>query len=208
MNELKEYKLNFALDTIPADKDSKDEIIYNLIGEFANDSNSSMFREDVTKYMVGLEPSVSKKGYDDDYRPIEVKPLNYKGVQINKKGKKTNKRLNGAGTFTDMTWKRDLKYSNDGCTMLVSGFYFGKLVYIVEFKYDKIRHRVKHMLEMHLPDGDIKGKYVRTTTFGWGDWKDDFKLKFLSPKIEEYKDGIVKGLYQLLTTTPIDSTPV
>ena len=198
MENLKEYKLNFALDTIPADKDSKDEIIYNLIGEFANDSNSSMFREDVTKYMVGLEASVSKKGYDDDFRPIEVKPLNYKGG--------TN--LNGAGTFTDMTWKRDIKYSNDGCTMLVSGFYFGKLVYIVEFKYDKIRHRVKRMLEKHLPDGDIKSKYVRTTTFGWGDWKDDFKLKFLSPKIEEYKDGMVKELYKLLTSTPIDNSPV
>ena len=63
MNNLKDYKLNWTLDVISTSMDVKDELIYQLIEETANDSNSSKFREDVTKWVVGLESSNGKHGY-------------------------------------------------------------------------------------------------------------------------------------------------
>ena len=57
---LKEYKLNYTLDTIPENLDSKDSIIYNLLHEGFNDSNSSKFREDATNFISGREASEGK----------------------------------------------------------------------------------------------------------------------------------------------------
>lgn len=188
MNNLKDYKLNWTLDIISTSMDVKDELIYQLIEETANDSNSSKFREDVTKWVVGLESSNGKHGYDDDFSAIEVKPKNYTGKS----------KLNGGGQFTDFTWKRDEKYNNDEVVMLVSGFYFGKLVFIVEFNYKDIRSKIQSQLSKILPDGDVVNRYVRSASFSYLDWKNSFELKYISPNFESFSNGMVSGLYKLL----------
>lgn len=187
---LRSYKMNWAMGNVPHLNDSKDELIYQLIEETANDSNSSKFREDVTKWIIGLEASDGKHGYDDDFEAIEVKPKNFTG--------KT--KLNGGGQFTDFTWKRDEKYFNDNVVMLASGFYHGKLVFVVEFKYSDIRSKIQSQLSRILPDGDTPNRYVRSASFSYLDWKDSFELKYLSPNIESFKDGMVSGLFKTLLT--------
>lgn len=186
---LKDYKLNWSLGTPIKSNDPKDDLINQILEESANDSNSSKFREDVTKWIVGLEASEGKHGYDDDFNPIEVKPKNFTG--------KT--KLNGGGQFTDFTWKRDKKYASDDVVMLVSGFYYGKLVFVVEFKYTDIQNKIQTQLKRILPSGDLPNRYVRSAAFSYLNWKDSFELKYISPVIESYKDGMVKGLYKILT---------
>ena len=66
MDLLKEYKLNYTLDTIPSNLDKKDSIIYDLLDEGFNDSNSSKFREDSTNYLSNRKASEGKHGYDVD----------------------------------------------------------------------------------------------------------------------------------------------
>jgi hypothetical protein len=186
---LKEYKLNWTLDRNINTSDTKDATIYQLIEESANDSNSSKFREDVTKWMVGLETSESKKGYDDDFAAIEVKPQNFTG----------RAKLCGKGQFNDFTWKRDKKYNKDGVVMLISGFSYGKLVFIIEFPYSSIRKTIKEKLKKHLPNGDEVNRYVRTCGFTYTTWKDEeYKIRYVTPDLEKYKECIVKGFYNIL----------
>lgn len=192
MKRLQQYKLKWTLDKMPRSIDKKDKVIFQLIAETANDANSSKLREDVTKWMVGLESSESKHGYDDDFSAIEVKPKNYTG----------HTKLNGGGQFTDFTWKRDKKYAKDKVNMLVSGFCYGKLVFIVEFPYKTIRNRIRKQLSRILPNGDKTNRYVRSASFSYLDWKDsDFNIRFLSPKMEDYKESMVSGLYNTLVDT-------
>ncbi len=186
---LKEFKLNWTLDSDLGEVDEKDKIIYQLIEETANDSNSSKFREDVTKWIVGLETSESKRGYDDDFTPIEVKPQNYNG----------GVKLCGKGAFTDFTWKRDEKYSNDNVKMLISGFSYGKLVFIIEFPYESLREVIHKYLSNQLPNGDEKNRYVRTIIFTYKTWMDNpYEIKYVTPNLEKYRYCIVKDFYKLL----------
>lgn len=187
---LKEYKLKWALSKdIPCDSDDKDLIIYEFIKENANDSNSSKFREDVTKWVIGLETSEGKHGYDDDFNAIEVKPKNFTGKS----------KLNGGGSFSDFTWKRDEKYAKDKVKMLISGFYYGKLLFIVEFDYNVIRPKIQSLLKKRLPNGDVKNNYVRSAGFSYIDWIDSSYIKhYISPNLDEYKTSIVKKLYEKL----------
>ena len=187
---LKDYKLNWALGNNIHTEDPKEQIIYQLIEETANDSNSSKFREDITKWMVGLETSQAKLGYDDDFIPIEVKPKNFTGKA----------KLDGGGQFNDFTWKRAEKYNQDKVIMLVSGFFYGKLVFVIEFGYESIRPKIETHLTRLLPNGDEINRYVRSANFSYKDWKEsNFVVKYKSPNIAEYKHAIVGKLYDLLT---------
>jgi len=187
---MKEYKLNWALQTNLDTDDIKEKIIYQLIEETANDSNSSKFREDVTKWIVGLETSEKKLGYDDDFHPIEVKPKNFTG----------RAKLDGGGQFNDFTWKRHEKYSRDEVTMLISGFYYGRIIFVIEFKYSDIKEKIEKHLNRLLPNGDEPNRYVRSANFSYNNWKEsNFVVKYKSPNIAEYKNAIVGKLYKLLT---------
>jgi hypothetical protein len=142
--------------------------------------------------MVGLRPSEGKLGYDDDFAAIEVKPVNYTGKC----------KLDGRGNFSDFTWRRHRKYLADNVTMLVSGFNHGKLLYIVEFPYKSISHRIESILQKKFPNGDVKGSYVRTAAFGWNHWtKDTYKVVYLRPTIALHKGCFNKKFYKLLTET-------
>tara|TARA_R100001510_G_C7546104_1_gene131693 strand:+ start:63 stop:647 length:585 start_codon:yes stop_codon:yes gene_type:complete len=191
MDLLKEYKLNYTLDTIPSNLDKKDSIIYDLLDEGFNDSNSSKFREDSTNYLSNREASEGKHGYDVDDENIEIKPKNFTG--------KT--KLNAGGQFTDFTWARDKKYSDDNVTMSVSGFNNGKIVFILEFDYNHptFRKRIQEQLKRLLPNGDEPNKYVRSASFSYKHFEDaDIKVIYVSPSIKKHKHTIVKNLYNFL----------
>jgi len=192
---LKQYKINWCIDAVSTDDpttDTRDVLLFQLISEIANDSNSSKLREDITKWLVGLEASDGKHGYDDDFHPIEVKPKNFTG--------KT--KLNGGGQFTDFTWARDAKYSRDNVIMLISGFQYGKILFIVEFKYESIRNKIRKHLERILPTGDLINRYVRSASFSYLDWaQTPFTVKYLSPYIMHHKYCITTGLYKLLMSS-------
>lgn len=189
MKSIEQYKLHYALTDVVKPKSKLEKIVYGLIAEFANDSNSAKFREDVTKLMVGLKPSEGKLGYDDDFEPIEVKPVNFTGRAV----------LAGSGNFSDFTWKRHTKYLADDARMLVSGFTHGKLLYIVDFPYTSLRERVEYVLNRKLPAGDVKGTYVRSLTFYWNSWVGGpYTLAYVRPNIENYKDCFNKKFYNMV----------
>jgi hypothetical protein len=194
MKTIEEYKLHYTLSEVIVPENEAEQIVYGLIDEFANDSNSAKYREDITKLMVGLRPSAGKLGYDDDVEAIEVKPVNYTG-----KGK-----LDGKGNFSDFTWKRHRKYQADQVRMLVSGFNRGKLLYIVEFPYSSIQHRVEQVLQKKLPNGDIKGTYVRSLTFRWKHWSTNtYTVTYRSPSLSRHKTCFNKKFYTILTEDTI-----
>ena len=185
-----QYKLHYALTDIVTPANEAETVIYDLIEEFANDSNSAKFREDVTKLMVGLRPSEGKLGYDDDHEAIEVKPANYTGKS----------KLSGHGNFSDFTWKRHHKYLADNVRMLVSGFNHGKLLYIVEFPYSNLQERIEYMLGRKFPNGDVRGFYLRTASFGWNHWAEGpHSVSYLRPTIAIHKACFNKKFYNLLT---------
>lgn len=190
MKTLDEYKLHYALTDVVTPKNTTERLVYGLIEEIANDRNSSMFREDVTKLMVGLKASKSKLGYDDDFEAIEVKPTNYTG----------GGRLNGKGNFSDFTHKRHAKYLKDRVRMLVSGFAEGKLLYIVDFPYKNLKERIDHVLYTKFPKGDVKGQYVRNLQFGYNHWMTGtYTVQYVRPNIEDYQHIFNKKFYSLLT---------
>lgn len=189
MKTVEEYKLQYALNDNIVPADDMERMIYDLIEEFANDKNSSKFREDVTKLMVGLRPSEGKQGYDDDFEAIEVKPVNYTG----------SGKLDGKGSFSDLTWKRHKKYLKDKVRMLISGFHKGKLLFIIEFPYASIKNRIEYILNNKLPNGDVKGVYVRTVAFNYKHWTDGkYKTLYVRPNISTYKNVFNKKFFAIL----------
>ena len=188
---LLEYKKAFALDYDISHYDAKDMLIHDLLAEQANDSNSSMFREDITNIMSGRQASKGKHGYDHDTLNIEIKPKNFTGKS----------KLNAGGQFTDFTWARDAKYSKDNVTMSVSGFNHGKLVFILEFDYNHptFRARIQEQLRRLLPNGDEKNRYVRSASFTFNHFKDaPIDVKYISPDISKHQHCIVGPLYNYL----------
>jgi|TARA_Y100000389_G_C17280083_1_gene422489 hypothetical protein len=181
-NKILEYKINYALDKIPHNLSFHDQCIYNLIHEQANDKNSSTFREEITIYQCGYENSPGKLGEDgfvpSSKRPVEVKPQNVTD----------DKKLGGTGQFTDFTHSRIQKYTENNMLMVTSGFINGKLKFIVEFDFTSPNF-LKHITEKvskALPDGDLPGRYCRSASFGWNQWKDanNLKLIYLSNNID------------------------
>lgn len=190
MQTLQEYKLHYTLTDDVQVQNPSEALVYELIGEVANDGNSSMFREEITKLMVGLKPSAGKHGYDDDFEAIEVKPANYTG----------RSKLDGRGNFSDLTWKRHRKYLKDKVRMLVSGFANGKLLYIVEFPYSALKKRIVHQLVMKLPNGDAVGRYVRNASFNYTHWQDGaYTIRYVRPTLHNYAHVFNRKFYALLS---------
>ena len=189
---LTDYKLLWATNCEPSNLTGQEALIYQLIAESANDSNSSKFREDVTKLLLGMEVSEGKHGYDDDTLPIEVKPKNFTG--------KT--KLNGGGQFNDFTWARDTKYAKDDATIIVSGFHYGRVVFIVEFKYSDIRSKIQTQLKKLLPNGDERNRYVRSASFSYLDWyKSNYKVRYISPNLDSYSESMPKKLFKIISNS-------
>lgn len=192
MKTLQDYKLEYALNDEVTTDSPLEQVLYQLLEESANDSNSSRYREEITKLIIGKKISAKKLGYDDDFEAIEVKPRNYTG-----KGK-----LTAGGNFSDFTWKRHRKYLKDNVTMLVSGFAKGKLLFVIEFPYASLTERVETVLTKHLPHGDLKSRYVRNLSFTYKDWvHGSYQVRYVRSSLNAYKGVIQKNVYTLLMTS-------
>lgn len=185
-----EYQIYWATHHDVVATTPEEVIIYDMIDEMANDGNSSKFRENITKWVLGLSESKSKHGYDDDKMAIEVKPQNITREKT---------KLTGGGNFNDLTWRRHRKYLEDELLILQSGFHHGKLVYIVEFPYASIAPVLEARLQDVLPNGDVPKVYDRWGTFKCQDWgQHPYKVRYLSQDFLQYQQDISKCLREKL----------
>ena len=181
-------------------------ILVDLLTIYFNDRNSSTLREFVTVSLSGFLPSKEKLGYNG-YRHngingnaeyCEAKPKN-----INTNDAKP-KKLDGGGNFTDYTLARFNKHRQENPTMLIAGFIDGKLIYIFRFSFDseEFTNRLNDQLKRKFPDGDRKGDYLRSASFGFNNYKNIPELKafvFISlNELENYQNHITRQLYDYL----------
>jgi hypothetical protein len=164
-----------------------------MLGYF-NDLNSSTLREMVTAEVSGYKSkglfSGDKHGsdVDDGDNFVEIKPTSVT---------KNKPKLNGAGGFSDFTWKRLDKYKKNNVTMLVSGFVNGRLFYVLKFPFSVLENKIVSQLEKKLPDGDKLNDYVRCAGFNHNHYKDfdEVELVYLN---EEFLDFGVKEFRKFL----------
>lgn len=188
---------------------SKDNIIavlMDLLTLYFNDKNSSTLRQFLLVTLSGYEMNIEKIGYNG-YRQTSIgAPMRYceaKPKNINTNDKKP-KKLDGGGNFTDYTWarlKKDLKVNP---TMLAGGFIDGKLIYIFEFpfKTKPFTDRLSEQLKRHFPNGYESGRFLRSASFGFKQYKDYARLKvkvFVTKKeLNDRKKFITKQLFDFL----------
>ena len=184
-------------------KDSLIGVFSDLLTMYINDKNSSTIREFITVSMAGYEHSGSKIGYNGFKhvtagKPLacEAKPVNVTrlGLEMYRSGeRKTCKKLDGGGNYTDYSWKRHEKYCRDNPHILVSGFVDGRIIYLFEFPFrtSSFRSHFEEKLEKRFPKGDIKGEFIRSVTFDYRHYVDTEDLKILyceETVLDEYKD--------------------
>ena len=190
-----QIKLKFSLGDVTSISELSEELKTNLLLEILNemscDKNSSSFREGVTLGVIGENQSLNKLGYDSDNKPIEAKPKNISS--------ESNKRFDGSGNFSDFTWARHKKYSNDNVKMLVSGFLDGKILFVMSFNYNSsdFTKEIERQLTKHLPDGDIVSRYVRSVKFIYKHFisSDSFKIEYLTPELVKFENRFTKPFY-------------
>lgn len=193
-----EYKLIFATHDEVFPQNEHECVIYELIAQSANDSNSAMFREDVTKIIMNRRPSTKKLGYDDDELPIEVKPRNYTNSHV---------RLHGEGSFSDFTWARHKRHMVDNVQIVISGFSFGKILYAIEIPYLTLISHIEKQLMKFLPAGDVVNHYARKITFSYRHWADSYyKIIYIRPTIDKYKSSISRDFYTKVIKGEINAT--
>ena len=171
---------------------SKDTLVgmfTDLLTLYINDKNSSTLREFITVILAGYQHEENKIGYNGFKHATagksiacEAKPKNVSSsdFEAHKRGeRKSVRKLNGGGNFTDYTWKRFEKDSKENLHMLVSGFVDGKLIYILEFPFSE-RKFAKHLegqLQNHFPNGDESGRFLRSASFDYRHFMDGDGLK-------------------------------
>jgi len=195
---INELKLKFSLGDISSITELSDEIktdlLLRILNDMSCDKNSSSFREGVTLGVIGKNQSNTKLGYDSDEEPVEVKPKNISS--------QSNKRFDGSGNFSDFTWARHKKYSNDNVKMLVSGFLDGKILFVMSFNYNSsdFTKEIERQLTKHLPDGDIVSRYVRSVKFSYKHFisSDSFKIEYLTPELVKFENRFTKPFYSYI----------
>lgn len=170
--------------------------LLDLLTVYFNDKNSSKLRELTTLWVCGFEPSLEKLGYNGyridfatgEIQKCEVKPQNTDN---------TKKKLNGGGSFNDYTEERFLEDLKN--TVLISGFVEGKLIYIIEIRFECLKDRFEKLLKKRFPEKRRPGEYLRSASFSLKDYKDcpHFKLAYLRKDWREFKDYIQKELILL-----------
>lgn len=188
---------------------SKDNIIavlMDLLTLYFNDKNSSTLRQFLLVTLSGYEMNSEKIGYNG-YRQTSIgTSMNYceaKPKNVNTNDKKP-KKLDGGGNFTDYTWARLKKDLKANPIMLAGGFIDGKLIYICEFpfKTKSFTKRLTEQLKRHFPNGYESGRFLRSASFSFKNYKDCQKLKtqiFVTKReLDELKKSITKQLFDFL----------
>ena len=199
-----ELKLNYSLNNIDnilsLPSEIKSKLLLDLLEDMSCDKNSSTFREGVTLGVLGKTQSKTKLGYDSEDESIEVKPKNLNN--------NSNKKFDGSGNFSDFTWARHNKYLSDDVKMIVSGFFEGKLIFVLSFNYSSLSFvkEVERQLSNRLPNGDEVNQYVRSIKFSYLHYKDSpsFKIEFLSPSFNTYESKFTKPFFNVITNYESD----
>ena len=156
-----------------------------LLDMYLNDKNSSTLREEIT-LMVSNVFSVNKKlsydGFDVYGNHYEVKPLNIIS------SKPLKKKLDGSGSYNDLTWARHRKYLLERPFVLISGFIDGHLAYIFEVPYSIFSSKIEQKLMENLGENDQKFKYLRSFKFTYKDWIEASPKPIFITDIEELKN--------------------
>ena len=183
---------------------STDTLVYSLqeiLVRYANDVNSSTLREFITIMKAGYEPQSAgvKLGYNGETSsgvPCEVKPVNIRS--------EAGRKLNGGGNFSDLTHERLAHYQEDKVIMLVSGFFNGRLMYILEFPFsyqpfvEKLRQQ---LLNYFTKESRRAGQYLRSADFSFKHYEDcpTLRIAYIHPDLLEYQKLFTKGLFQFLS---------
>ncbi len=217
-NELSEVIKTYAtkshkeLANLLLDK-SKDQLIAllnSLLTVYINDKNSSLLREYITVSLAGYIPTETKIGYNGFKQSTEVggKPIacEAKPQNINSednKKRKSPRKLNGGGNFTDYTHKRLSKDKKENLNMVISGFVDGELVYILEFPFScfSFVKNLKKQLVKRFPKKDLAGEFLRSANFTFENYKNCKNLKVIylkKDKLAKNKIHLAKKFYDFL----------
>lgn len=192
---------------------SKDQLIAlfsSLITIYINDKNSSLLREYVTVSLSGYAPTNTKIGYNGFKQSTQIggktiaceaKPQNLNTEDNSKR--KSPRRLNGGGNFTDYTHKRLAKDKKENPNMLISGFVDGELIYVLEFPFTcpSFVKRLKIQLKKRFPGGDKSGEFLRSANFTFEHYKNYKELKIVylkKEKLEQNKKQLTQKYYNFL----------
>ncbi len=205
--------IDFTTRLLNSSKETIISLLSDLLTMYMNDKNSSTLREYLTVTIAGYEHSEGKIGFNGFQQssiiggnPLycEAKPKNINSVDFHNPDKKTRRKLNGSGNYTDYTWARFEKDKREAPQLLVSGFVDGKLIYIIEFPFicESFIANFDKQLQRHFPDGDVKGRYLRSCIFDYKNFIDnkDAKVVYLLEKtvLAEYEKYFDKKFYQKL----------
>ncbi|MCS6796850.1 MAG: hypothetical protein NZ516_12925 [Raineya sp.] len=193
-------------------KDTLIALFADLLTMYINDKNSSTIREFLTVTIAGFEHSEGKIGFNGfkqnsivGGKPIycEAKPQNIHSTDFDRK--KSKRKLNGGGNFTDYTWARFEKDKQENPYLLSSGFVDGKLLYIISFPFQTPTFIafLERQLKKHFPNGDEKNKYLRSCRFTYKNYFQDSacQIVYLAEKeiLENFKKFFDKSFYNQLT---------
>lgn len=183
---------------------SKDTVIStftDLLTMYINDKNSSTLREFITVSLAGYAHSGSKIGFNG-YKhssvgasiACEAKPKNVSRDEYEEHRagrRKTFRKLNGGGNFTDYTWARFERDKAENLNMLVSGFIDGRLVYILEFPFleESFTARLEIQLQKHFPEGDETGRFLRSANFDYRHFIESENLKVVYGDTDTVKEA-------------------
>jgi len=192
---------------------SKDQLISllnSLITIYINDRNSSLLREYITVSLSGYVPTDTKIGYNGFKQSVQIggdiaceaKPQNL-NTEDNKK-KKSPRRLNGGGNFTDYTYKRLAKDRKGNLNMLISGFVDGELIYVLEFPFNcsSFIKKLKNQIKRRFPNGDKLGEFLRSASFTFEHYKNCKSLKVIyleKEKLEEHEKHLTRKFFDFLS---------
>jgi len=205
-------KSHKELSSLLLDK-SKDQLIAlfnNLITIYINDKNSSLLREYIIVSLAGYTPTNTKIGYNGFKQSTQIggkiiaceaKPQNL-NMEDNSK-RKSPRRLNGGGNFTDYTHKRLMKDKKEKPNMLIGGFVDGELLYVLEFPFNCLSFikRLKTQLKKRFPNGDKAGEFLRSANFTFEHYKNCKELKVIylkKDKLEKHKKQLTQKYYKFL----------
>lgn len=181
-------------------KDGLAHCLQDILIRYANDVNSSSLRELITILKAGYEPQPArvKLGYNgktSSGNPCEVKPVNIRSESGNK--------LNGGGNFSDFTHERLARYQEDNVVMLVSGFFDGRLMYILEFPFSHpalVERLRQQLLRYFTKKGRKPGQFLRSAQFSFKHYKDcpTLKIIYTNPSLFNYQELFTRDLFQFL----------
>lgn len=195
-------------------KDTTIALFTDLLTMYINDKNSSTLREYLTVIISGYEHSEGKIGFNGyrqnsilDGKPLycEAKPKNISTTDFHNPDKKSKRKLNGGGNYTDYTWARFEKDKLENPHLLVSGFVDGKLIYIIEFPFncETFTSNFEKQLQKAFPNGREAGKYLRSCSFKYDNFMSDKDTKIVfcldNSELVEYKQYFDRNFYKLLS---------